>query len=113
MDGPTIWVISPHPNTRQLIGLNLSKRGYHTLEVPHDNLALAEGKPDAVILDVDPPAELDGAAVQSIREHGKLHQVPLLLILADAPSNRRLARLQPARWVKKTPGDRRTADHST
>ena len=106
MDEPTIWVISPHPSTRQLIGLNLAKRGFHTLEIPRGapsrgDLELPEGKPDVVILDVDPPNELDETAVQVIRERSELQQVPLLLILADAPSNSSLARLQPVQWARK------------
>jgi heterodisulfide reductase subunit C len=106
MDGPTIWVISPHPNTRQLIGLNLSKRGYHTLEVSCEvsscgDLELPEEKPDAVVLDIDLPGELDETAIQDLRARGELWQVPLLLVLADVPSKSRLAQLQPIQWVRK------------
>jgi heterodisulfide reductase subunit C len=101
MDKPVVWVISPHSNTRQLIGLNLSKRGFHTLEIPQSSLALPDAKPDVVILDVDPPDELGGEGVRAIRQSPHLKGVPLILILADAPSISRLAPLQPIRWVKK------------
>jgi len=89
-----------------MIGLNLSKRGYHTLEIPHDtpsygDLALPEEKPDAIVLDIDPPGELDGAAIQDLRAQGELRHVPLVLVLGDAPSKGRLAQLQPVHWVRK------------
>ena len=101
MDKPVVWVISPHSNTRQLIGLNLSKRGLHTLEIPWSDRVLPDGKPDVVILDVDPPEELKGEAVRAIRQTSHLEGVPLISVLADPPSVSRLFPFEPVRWVKK------------
>jgi heterodisulfide reductase subunit C/CheY-like chemotaxis protein len=101
MDVPVVWVISPHPNARQMIGLNLSKRGFHTVEIPAGSLEFADAKPDLVILDVEPPDGLSGQAANVVRNSPELREVPLVLILADAPSASRLAPFQPVRWVKK------------
>jgi heterodisulfide reductase subunit C len=101
VDVPVIWVISPHPNTQQMIGLNLSKRGLRTVQVAADGLELADAKPDLVILDVEPPDELGGHTTRCVREMPELQGVPLVLILADAPSTSRLKPLEPVRWVKK------------
>lgn len=101
MDVPVIWVMSPHPNTQQMIGLNLSKRGFHAVEAHVIDSGCADAKPDLVILDVEPPDEPGGQAVTSVRERPELRGVPLVLILADAPSTSRLAPLEPVRWVKK------------
>lgn len=32
MDIPVAWVIGPDADTRRLVGLNLSKRGFHVVE---------------------------------------------------------------------------------
>jgi heterodisulfide reductase subunit C/CheY-like chemotaxis protein len=84
-----------------VIGLNLSKRGLYTVEIPQQELALPDNTPDVVILDVDAPDGLGEQVVRAIRERPDLHKTPLLLILANAPSKARLARLQPVRWVRK------------
>jgi hypothetical protein len=44
MDVHKIWVISPDPDTRRLIGLNLNKRGFGVLETsPQDGLVPFDG----------------------------------------------------------------------
>jgi heterodisulfide reductase subunit C/CheY-like chemotaxis protein len=101
MHVPVVWVISPHPNTRQMIGLNLSKRGFRTVEIPAGSVEFADAQPDLVILDVEPPDGLSGQAANAVRNSPELQEVPLVLILADAPSASRLAPFQPAHWVKK------------
>ena len=55
----TAWVISPHPSTRQLVGLNLNKRGFRILEaaVPSD-LGRPDVEPDLIVVDIDPPPKL-------------------------------------------------------
>ena len=58
MDVHKIWVISPDPDTRRLIGLNLNKRGFGVLETsPQDGLEPSGAEPQLIILDMDPPGE--------------------------------------------------------
>ena len=102
MDVPLVWVISPDPDTRRLIGLNLSKRGLLILEAsPQGSLALSGAKPHLIILDVDPPDESGWEAASELRQSPWLQGVPLTLLVATAPTARRLVPVQPVRWVEK------------
>ena len=61
---PVVWAISPHSSTRQLVGLNLSKRGFRVLEASSPSGAeLADARPDLIVVDVDPPDESGWEAV--------------------------------------------------
>ncbi len=102
MDVPMVWVISPDPDTRRLIGLNLSKRGLRILEAsPQGELALSGAKPHLIILDVDAPDESGWEAASALRQSPWLQGVPLILLLAAAPTASRLVPLQPVRWLEK------------
>jgi DNA-binding response OmpR family regulator len=97
-----VWVISPDPDTRRLIGLNLSKRGLRVLEAsPQGELALSGAKPHLIILDVDPPDESGWEAASVLRQSPRLQGVPLILVLAAAPTASRLVPLRPVRWMEK------------
>lgn len=97
-----VWVISPDPDTRRLIGLNLSKRGLRVLEAsPQGELAPSGDKPHLIILDVDPPHESGWEAASALRQSPWLQGVPLILALGAAPTASRLVPLQPVRWVEK------------
>jgi len=97
-----VWVISPDPDTRRLIGLNLSKREFRVREAsPQGELALSGAKPYLIILDVDPPNESGWEAASALRQNPWLQGVPLILVLAAAPTASRLVPLQPVRWVEK------------
>ena len=97
-----VWVISPHPDTRRLIGLNLSKRGLRILEAsPQGDLALPVAKPHLIILDVDPPNESGWEAANTLRQSPGLQETPMILLLSAAPAARRLVPLQPVRWLEK------------
>jgi heterodisulfide reductase subunit C len=100
MGAAIVWVISPHASTRQVVGLNLNRRGYQPLEAssPRD-LHQAEAHPDLVIVDIDPPYGSDWETAGLLRQHPTLEAVPLILMLADAPASGRLAPLQPVRWT--------------
>jgi hypothetical protein len=48
---PVVWVIGQDPDNRQLIGLNLRKRGFRALEdCSHGDLASKSAKPQLIIL---------------------------------------------------------------
>ena len=118
MDEPMIWVISPDPDTRRLIGLNLSKRGFSVLETsPQDGLVPfggvypersrgAQDRPSGaapllIILDVDPPDESGWEAASVLRQSPGLQETPMILLLSAAPAASRLISLQPVRWLEK------------
>ena len=110
MDEPMIWVISPDPDTRRLIGLNLNKRGLGVLETsPQDMLppyGFAQDRPSGaesllIILDVEPPGESGWEAASVLRQSPGLQETPMILLLSAAPATRRLVPLQPVRWLEK------------
>jgi len=113
-----IWIISPDPDTRRLIGLNLDKRGFGVLETsPQDRLAPFGGvypersrgaqdrpsgaEPLLIILDVEPPGESGWEAASALRQIPGLQETPMILLLSAAPATRRLVPLQPVRWLEK------------
>jgi heterodisulfide reductase subunit C len=102
MDVPLVWVISPHAGTRQLLGLNLSKRGLRVLEAARlDELQAGDAPPQLIVIDVEPPGETGWGAVDAARQARALRQVPLVMLVANAPTIGRLLALRPARWVLK------------
>jgi len=102
MDVHKIWVISPDPDTRRLIGLNLNKRGFGVLETsPQDGLVPSGAEPWLIILDVDPPGESGWEAASALRQSPGLQGTPMILLLSAAPAARRLVSLQPVRWLEK------------
>ena len=97
-----VWVISSDSDTRRLIGLNLSKRGLRIREIsPEDELAPSGADPHLIILDSDAGGQLDWWAASALRQNPRLREVPLILILAAAPTPSRLVPLQPVRWMEK------------
>ena len=102
MDVHKIWVISPDPDTRRLIGLNLNKRGFGVLETsPQDGLVPSSAEPLIIILDMDPPDESGWEAASVLRQSPGLQETPMILLLSTAPAARRLVSLQPVRWLEK------------
>ena len=102
MDVPMVLVISPDPDSRRLIGLNLSKRGFHTLRVSRqDELALPSAHPQLIIWDVETLDKSGWAATETLRRKPWAQGVPLILIVSAAPTASQLASCQPVRWVEK------------
>jgi CheY-like chemotaxis protein len=101
MDMPIIWVIGQDPDNRELIGLNLRKRGFRALEgCSQSDLASKSAKPQLIILEVDD--ESGWQAAREVRHNSTLQRTPLILLVTAAPapgpsSTRALA--------GKTPGD--------
>jgi len=102
VDVPLVWVISPHAATRQVLGLNLGKRGLRVLEAARPGEVQAgDAEPQLVVIDVEPPDESGWAVVDAVRQMPTLRQVPLVMLVANAPTMGRLLALRPARWVQK------------
>ncbi len=101
-DAPKIWIISPDPDTQRLIRLNLNKRGLGVLETsPQDRLMPSRAEPQLIILDMDQPDESDWEAANALRRRPGIQETPMILLLAAAPSARRLVPLRPVRWLEK------------
>jgi heterodisulfide reductase subunit C/CheY-like chemotaxis protein len=102
MNVPLVWVISPHAATRQMLGLNLSKRGLRTLEAAQlSELRADDALPQLIVVDIEPPDESGWAVVDAARQMPALRRVPLVLLVTHAPTMGRLLALRPARWVQK------------
>ena len=102
MDVAVAWIISPHASTRQLVGLNLNRRGLRVLEAASpDELRSSDMAPHLIVVDVDPPNGSDWGTVSLLRKDSRLKTVPLVLLLADKPTSSRLAVLDPIQWTGK------------
>ena len=102
MTTPLIWDISPHADTRRLIGLNLSKRGFHVLEASsHHDLVPPSARPHLIILDVELPDESDWDVVRDLRSSPQLQRIPLILLVGEVPATSRLDPFRPVQWVAK------------
>ena len=102
MQEPSVWVISPYPTTRRMIGLNLSKRGFAVLEAARpEELFPSATAPQLILMDIGAPGDLGWDAAEGVRGVAALKRVPLVLLVADAPAMSQLIALQPARWVAK------------
>lgn len=97
-----VWVISSDPDTRRLIGLNLSKRGLRMLKTSTQvGLVPSGAQPHLIILDIDPSDESGWEAATALRHSSWLQGVPLILVLAAAPTASRLVPLRPVHWMEK------------
>lgn len=82
---PTILVIEDHSDTRELLSVFLSRKGYHVVEAQDgaDGVSKAlESVPDLIIMDLALP-EMDGIeAARRIHETPKLSKVPIFVVSA-------------------------------
>ena len=102
MDGSTVWIISCDPDTRRLISLNLNRRGFQIQEfLSQGERPSSEGGPQLIIGDAGLLDEPDWEAIGALRRLPSTKEMPLILLLADAPAASRLAPFQPVRWFEK------------
>ena len=102
MDVTVAWIISPHASTRQLVGLNLNKRGFQVMEAASPSeLRRSDAEPHLIVVDIDPLNGSGWEALSLLRKNPALGMVPLILLLADTPTSGRLASLDPVRWMSK------------
>jgi DNA-binding response OmpR family regulator len=102
MDMPIVRVIGQDPDNRELIGLNLRKRGFRALEgCSQSDLASKSANPQLIILEVNAEDESGWQAAREVRYNSTLQGTPLILLVTAAPSTRRLVPLQPVRWLEK------------
>jgi two-component system, NtrC family, nitrogen regulation response regulator NtrX len=83
---PSILIVDDEPNIRRMVGALLTAEGFAVHEAPHGAAALqvvAEREPDAVLLDLMMPGELDGmGTLARLRE--QLPDVPVVMMSGRA-----------------------------
>jgi sigma-B regulation protein RsbU (phosphoserine phosphatase) len=85
-EGQRILVVDDSDDNRYTLTLYLDLEGYRNVEVAHDGeeaiARLKEGQFDLVLLDVMMP-KVDGYQVLAwLKEHGRLHNLPVIMISA-------------------------------
>ena len=102
MGASPIWIISPNRDIRELIGLNLSKRGSCVFDAPsHRGPWREPARPCLIILDADAAEEAVWEEAHALRGNPAARDTPLILLLTDAPPPSRLGGLHPADWIAK------------
>jgi two-component system nitrogen regulation response regulator NtrX len=83
---PSVLIIDDEPNIRRMVGALLGAEGYEVREAPEGAAGVAralESEPDAVLLDLMMPGEMDGMAVLAqLRE--RLPDVPVVMMSGRA-----------------------------
>lgn len=83
---PSVLIVDDEPNIRRMIGALLTAEGFAVQEAPHGPAALQqaeEREPDAVLLDLMMPGEIDGmGTLARLRE--RLPDVPVVMMSGRA-----------------------------
>ena len=83
---PSVLIIDDEPNIRRMVGALLSAEGYEVRDAQDGQAGLAkalDAEPDAVLLDLMMPGELDGlATLARVRE--ALPDVPVVMMSGRA-----------------------------
>ncbi len=94
---PTILVVEDFEDTRLLMKVWLSKKGYRIVEAPDGQKALEVAlreSPDLIIMDVEMPG-MDGlTATRNMRQHESLRNVPIITVSAYAADQYRAPALE-------------------
>ena len=102
MNTSLAWVMSRDAEVRQVIALNLCKRGMRCVELTGTGgSALPPVKPQVMVLDIDPEIGLDWGTARTLRRMPWLRGVPLIPIAAVMPLAGQLAALNPVYPVRK------------
>src|ERR671932_1421645 len=83
---PDILIVDDESNIRRMVGALLSAEGFTTREAPNGATGVAaanEREPDAVLLDLMMPGELDGMATLA-RMRARLPDVPVIMMSGRA-----------------------------
>jgi two-component system phosphate regulon response regulator PhoB len=96
-DKPLILIADDEEDVRELVGMNLRRAGFDTVEAADGLQALTAArnhKPDAIVLDVMMPGR-DGLQVcQELREDDRTLRVPIIMLTAKGQTLDRIAGLE-------------------
>ena len=82
---PTILIADDDPEILTLLGIRLSKKGYHVLEAQDGNAALEKARgehPDLVLLDVMMPGKNGWEVAKALREDKSLDRLGIVMLTA-------------------------------
>ncbi len=83
---PSVLIVDDEPNIRRMVGALLSAEGFGVMEAPHGRAALqqvTEREPDAVLLDLMMPGEIDGMGTLA-QLRARLPDVPVVMMSGRA-----------------------------
>ena len=82
---PIVLIADDDPEILTLLGIRLSKKGYHVVEAPDGNTALDKARkerPDLVLLDVMMPGKNGWEVAKALRDDPELSGVGILMLTA-------------------------------
>ena len=83
---PSVLIVDDEPNIRRMVGALLGAEGYEVREAPDGSTGVAralENEPDAVLLDLMMPGDLDGMAVLA-RLRERFPELPVVMMSGKA-----------------------------
>ena len=96
-DTPVILVADDEDDVRELVGMNLRRAGFETLEASDGLEALRttrQQKPDAIVLDVMMPGRDGFRVCEEIRKDESLKDIPIIMLTAKGMAEDRIAGLE-------------------
>jgi DNA-binding response OmpR family regulator len=96
-DNPVILVADDEDDVRELVGMNLRRAGFDTLEAADGLEALRTTRqrhPDAIVLDVMMPGRDGFRVCEEIRKDETLKRIPIIMLTAKGMAEDRIAGLE-------------------
>ena len=94
---PLILVADDEEDVRELVGMNLRRAGFDTVEAPDGLEALRiarQKKPHAMILDVMMPGRDGFRVCEDVRKDDSLRHIPIIMLTAKGMAEDRIAGLE-------------------
>ncbi|HSJ03449.1 MAG: response regulator transcription factor [Verrucomicrobium sp.] len=96
-DKALILIADDEEDVRELVGMNLRRAGFETVEAADGLQALAQvrrRKPDAIVLDVMMPGRDGFGVCQELREDESTQHIPVIMLTAKGQTQDRIAGLE-------------------
>lgn len=96
-DKSLILIADDEEDVRELVGMNLRRAGYDTVEAADGLQTLAQvrrRKPDAIVLDVMMPGRDGFGVCQELREDESTRHIPVIMLTAKGQTQDRIAGLE-------------------
>ncbi|MFZ4764205.1 MAG: response regulator transcription factor [Roseimicrobium sp.] len=94
---PVILIADDEEDVRELVGMNLRRAGYGTVEAADGLQALAQArrsKPEALVLDVMMPGRDGYRVCQELREDDETRHIPIIMLTAKGQTADRITGLE-------------------
>lgn len=96
-DKSLILIADDEEDVRELVGMNLRRAGFETMEAADGLQALSQvrkRKPDAIVLDVMMPGRDGFGVCQELREDEATRHIPVIMLTAKGQTQDRIAGLE-------------------